>query len=78
MVLILIIVGMFLGMVWNLRRMIAEDKEELAASKASIDDIGISALVTGEPGARPPGQVVLPGDPENMLSGSSSRLKKAA
>ncbi len=75
--LILILVGMGGGMVWNLRRMIAEDREELAASKASINDVGVSALVTGEPGARPPGQVVLPGDPENMLSGSSSRLKKA-
>ena len=69
--------GMGAGMIWNLRRMIAEDREELAASKASINDIGVSALVTGEPGARPPGQVVLPGDPENMLSGSSAKLKKA-
>jgi hypothetical protein len=55
-VLVLLILGMFAGMVWHLRRLIAADREELAASKASINRVGVGALVAGE---RP----LLPGDP---------------
>ncbi len=77
-VLILIVFGMCAVCFWHLRRLIAEDKEELAASKASINEVGVSALVTGEPGSKP-GQIVLPGDPDNMMLRTSStvRLKKA-
>jgi len=55
-ILLLQILGMFAALIWHLRRLIAQDREELAASKASLNREGIGALVAGE---RP----LLPGDP---------------
>ncbi len=79
-VLILILVGMAAGVIWKLRRMVVEDREEVAASKASLGEVGggVSALVAGEPGR--PGQVTLPGDPEKnlLVAAGSGKFKKAS
>ena len=70
--LFVIFVGMCGGVVWNVRKVVAEDREQLAASQEK--DLGgetLGHLVVGEEGGLQVPPVLLPGDPENM-----GRVKK--